>query len=120
MDVGTRKKQSVHIQRLKRYEERKEKTRVKWVTTVLEPDTESDTLDSLYSELTVSGQVQVPSRDKDIAEWVEEFSDILTKEPGLTALAEFGIDMGDSAAIAQRPYNTPLSLRDSVDKKIDW
>ena len=28
--------------------------------------------------------------------------------------------MGDNKPIAQRPYNTPLSLRDSVDKEIDW
>ena len=102
VDVGTTKKQSVHIQRLKRYEERKEKTRVKRVITVSEPDIESESLDSLYSELTVSGQVQVLSKDKDIAEWVKEFSDILTKELGLTALSEFGIETGDSATIAQR------------------
>ena len=44
----------------------------------------------------------------------------MTKEPGLTPLAEFGIDTGQSSPIAQRPYNTPLSLRDSVDKEIDW
>ena len=44
----------------------------------------------------------------------------MTKEPGLTTLVEFGIDTGDSRPIAQRPYNTPLSLRDSVDRELDW
>ena len=93
---------------------------MKRVTTVLEPDTAYDTLESTYTELTVSGSVDAPSRKKDIAEWEEEFSDILTKEPGLTPLAEFSIEMEDSAPIAQRPYNTPLTLRDNVDKETDW
>ena len=39
-----RKKQVVHIQKLKRYEERRDSALVKRVTTVLEPDTESDTI----------------------------------------------------------------------------
>ena len=33
---------------------------------------------------------------------------------------EFAMDTGAHDPIAQRPYNTPLSLRDSVDKEIDW
>ena len=44
----------------------------------------------------------------------------MTKEPGLTDMAEFAIDTGESSPIAQRPYNTPLTLRDSVDKELDW
>ena len=44
----------------------------------------------------------------------------MTKEPGLTPLAEFVIDTGQSNPIAQHPYNTPLALRESVDKEIDW
>ena len=35
-------------------------------------------------------------------------------------MVEFCIDTGDNKPISQRPYNTPLSLRDSVDKEIDW
>ena len=44
----------------------------------------------------------------------------MTREPGLTKSVEFGIDTGDHALIARRPYNTLLSLRESVDKEIDW
>ena len=44
----------------------------------------------------------------------------MTKEPGLTKLAEFSIDMGEHRPIPQRPYNTPLGLRESVDKELDW
>ena len=43
----------------------------------------------------------------------------MTREPGLTTMVEFGIDTGDNKPIAQRPYNMPLSLRESVDKEID-
>ena len=65
---------------------------VKRVTTVLEPDTEGDTMEHTYSEVVVTGNVQVQGRDKDIQEWLKEFEDIMTKEPGLTNLAEFAID----------------------------
>ena len=44
----------------------------------------------------------------------------MTKEPGLTNLAEFEIDTGTSKPIAQRPYNTPIALRESVDRELDW
>ena len=42
------------------------------------------------------------------------------KGMGLTSLVEFGIDTVDSRPIAQRLYNTPLGLRDRVDREIDW
>ena len=35
-------------------------------------------------------------------------------------LAEFSIDTGECSPIAQRPHNTPLSLRDSADREMDW
>ena len=38
----------------------------------------------------------------------------------MTTLVDIRIDTGDNKPIAQRHYNTPLSLRDSVDKEIDW
>ena len=44
----------------------------------------------------------------------------LTKEPGLTKQVTFGIDTGDAAPIFQRAYNTPISLKASVDKELDW
>ena len=59
VDTETRKKQVVHIQRLKRHEERRDSALVKRVTMVIEPDTKSDTMDSTCSELTVTGQLEV-------------------------------------------------------------
>ena len=35
-------------------------------------------------------------------------------------MAELTIDTGTHGPIVQRLYNTPLSLRESVDKEIDW
>ena len=35
-------------------------------------------------------------------------------------MVEFSMETGTHDPIAQRPYNTPLSLRESVDKEIDW
>ena len=51
---------------------------------------------------------------------MEEYSDILTKESGLTKLAEFRLDSGDNQQIAQHPCNTPLALKHNVNKQIDW
>ena len=111
---------SVHIQLLKQYVPRTETVEVKRVTTVLEPDTESDSMDQQYAEAIVCGKVEARNKESDIAEWVEEFSDTSTREPGLTPLIEFGMDTGLNDPIAQRPYSTPIRLRESVDKEIDW
>jgi len=35
-------------------------------------------------------------------------------------LARFSIDTGGNSPIAQTPYHTPLPLRDSEGKEIDW
>ena len=120
INTGDRVINSVHIQLLKEYVPRNPNQAVKRVTTVLEPDTESDSTDQEYSEVVIRGRAEAQSREKDISEWVEEYSNTLTKELGLTPLAEFTIDMGKHDPIAQCPYNTPLSLRDSVDSEIDW
>ena len=44
----------------------------------------------------------------------------MTKQPGLTDKATFGIETGDYRPIVQRPYNTPVALKASVDKELDW
>ena len=120
IDTGSRVINSVHIQLLKQFVQRDEALLVKRITTVLEPDTDSDSMDQQYSEVIVSGKVEDPDREADIQQWLDEFSTTVTKEPGLISLTEFGIDTGDSPPIAQRPYNTPLALRDSVDSELDW
>ena len=120
VDTGSRRVNSVHIQLLKGYVERDDTTLVKRITTVLEPDSESDSMEHEYTEVVVSGRVETPNREADIQDWLKEYKDTMTKEPGLTKLAEFSIDTGEHRPIAQRPYNTPLGLRESVDKELDW
>ena len=66
---------------------RPEDTTVKRVTTVLEPDSSTDNMDQQYAEATVTGKVVTESRETDIAEWENDFEDMLTKEPGFTSLA---------------------------------
>ena len=111
---------SVHIQLLKKYVEREDQAMVKRVIAVLGQDTEGDTMEHTYSEVVIKGNVQVHGKDKDIQEWLKEFEDITTKEPGLTNLAEFAIDTGTSKPIAQTQYTTPIALRESVDRELDW
>ena len=117
VNTGDRIIGSVHISLLKEFVPRDPEPAVKRVTTVLEPDTVSDSMDHQYTELVIRGSVDTADRDSDVKEWVEEFSDIPTKEPGLTKLAEFRLDTGDNQPIAQHPYNTPLALKDNVTRK---
>ena len=120
IDTGDRVIPSVHIQLLKKFIPRKTEPRVTRVTSVFEPDTPSDTLEYRYSEARVRGVDAQGKQAQDIAKWEEDFKDTLTKEPGLTNLAEFGIDTGDHPPIFQRAYSTPTSMVESIDKEIQW
>ena len=66
--------------------------------------------------MTLSG---VAVAEEDIKQWESDFGDILTKEPGLTTLAEFKMDTGSHPPICQGPYNTPQGLIASV-KELKW
>ena len=94
INTGSRVIGSVHIQLLKEYVPRSPTLEVKQVTTVLEPDTESDSMEQEYSEVVIRGKAENENRERDIQEWVQEFESTLTKEPGLTPMTEFGIDTG--------------------------
>ena len=118
IDTGDRVIDSVHIQLLKEFVSR-DNAEVKRVTTVLEPDTESDSIDQQYAEAVVRGKVETENREEHIREWVQEAEGTMTKEPGLTHLAVLGIDTGSHSPIAQRPYSTPISLRYAADREID-
>ena len=87
---------------------------------MLEPNSESDSMDQQYSEVKISGVAEGEDRERDVREWEKEYSDILTKEPGLTNLTEFKMDTGNHPPICQRPYNTPQTLITSVNKELDW
>ena len=81
---------------------------------------ESDSMEHQYTEVTLSGIAEADDRERDVNQWETDFSDILTKEPGLMNLAEFKIDTGDHPPICQGPYNTPPGLIASVNKELQW
>ena len=82
--TGDRVLPSVHIQLLKRYTPRVAEEAVKRVTMLLNPDTTTDSIEEQHAEAKVSGRALNDSREQDIANWERDFSDILTKELGLT------------------------------------
>jgi len=86
----------------------------------LDNDSKLDSITDSNNKVEISGKIKVDSRELNIQCWVNEFQDILTEEHGLMDIVSFGIVTGDVSPIAQRPYNTPLTLREGVDLEIDW
>ena len=62
------KKQTMHIQCLKKYLQRTDTVEVKRVTTVLEPDMQTDSMGHMYTEVVVKGKAQATEREKDVQE----------------------------------------------------
>ena len=120
VNTGDRLLQSVHIQLLKEYTPITEtEPQLRRVTSVLDSDSETDSMDDQYSEAKVTGTMVAEGREADIRVWEVDFKDILMKEPGLANVSEFRIDTGDHPPIHQRPYNTPCLLLDSINKEIE-
>ena len=120
MDTGDRKLQSVHVQLMKYFRKSPDKPKVGRVTSVFEPDTLEDNILDRFSEVSVSGKKLEGKQAEDIRQVEQQFKDILTKEPGLTTLVEFGIDTGEHEPTLQRAYSTPAALRESIDQEIEW
>ena len=110
----------VHIQLHKECVARKQEPRIAKVTSVIDPDTPDDSLEDRYSEVHVGSADAIGKQARDIAEWEEDFCDTLAKEPGLTNMTEFSMDTGDHPPIFQRAYSTPTSLKDSIEREIEW
>ena len=87
---------------------------------MFEPDTLEDNILDRFSEVSVSGKKLEGKQAEDIRQVEQQFKDILTKEPGLTTLVEFGIDTGEHEPTLQRAYSTPAALRESIDQEIEW
>ena len=119
ISTGDRVLPFVHIQELKAYIPRPEPKEGR-VTSVLEPDSQADSMDEQFTETRVTGSVLTEARQNDIRHWGRDYADTLTNEPGLTHLTQFRRDTGDHEPIQQRPYNTPQSLKDSVYAELEW
>jgi len=68
----------------------------------------------------VGGDKLSKEQQKDIDRVIDKHKQTLTKEPGLTHLTSFAIDAGNHSPIHQRAYNTPATLRDSIDTELEW
>ena len=110
------KTKNVHIKFLK---EDVRKT-VKRITMVLEDDGVTDDIMVTNSKVHVEQVVLDESMKADVDEWLVEFKDVVCTEPGLTDWVELTIRTGEAEPVSQRPYNTPVSLREAVGKEVDW
>ena len=106
---------TVHVQRLKAAH-----SQVKRVTSMLEEDSNNDDITDRFAEAHIQEQTLDDTKKEQLKKVLEEYREVLNKEPGLTSLVEFSIDTGDADPIHQHPYNTPATLKASVDREIDW
>ena len=120
IDFGHRKSPSVHIQQLKKYHKPVGDTVVGRVTSVLEQDTPQDDIRDRMAETKVV-PTSLTERQKEQIQQVEhDYRDILTKTPGCTDQAVFDIDTGTHEPLFQRAYNTPIALKEHIDRELDW
>ena len=109
---------TVHVQQLKLFVEQSPKS-VKRVTSVLEADTDQDDITQRFAEVKREQQPLSVEQQGQLRAVLAKHDKVLTKEPGLTQLVTFDIDTREASPVYQRPYNTPASLRHSVDLEID-
>ena len=117
IDFGYKRAQSVHVQLLKRY--REPETVIARVTSVLEPDQPSDDIRERLAEVEVPARELNEQQKQQITDIEEQYREILTKQPGCTDKVLFEIDSGHQKLLFQRAYNTPISLKQHIDKVLD-
>ena len=93
---------------------------VKRVATVLEDDRVGDDVTVTNGKVHIQKIELTWEMQNDIDTWLDKFGDVVCTEPGLTDWVELAINTGDAVPMAQRPYNTPVALREAVSKEIDW
>ena len=93
---------------------------VKRITTVLEDDQVADDVTVTNDKVHMEQVLLDDSIKEDVDKWLREFSDVVCTEPGLTDWVELSINTRDTTPVSQRPYNTPVTLRDAVAKEVDW
>jgi len=111
--------QSVHVQLMKKYNKQENTLTVGRATSVFEPDSTRDDITDRYAEVKVTGDKLSDKQQSGIDKLMDKHKQMLTKEPDLTHLTTFAIDTGTHSPIYQRAYNTPASLRESIDKEIE-
>ena len=86
---------------------------------MLEADTDQDDITQRFAEVKLEQQPLSVEQQGQLRAVLAKHDKVLTKEPGLTQLVTFDIDTREASPVYQRPYNTPASLRHSVDLEID-
>ena len=107
---------TVHVQQLKTDYNTEQ---VKKITAVVE-DTPQDELSKSFAASKVQAQELTLQQQQQLQEVLRTYDDVLTKDPGLTTVTTFDIDTGEAEPVQQRPYSTPVTLKDSVDKELAW
>ena len=93
---------------------------VKRITTTLDDDSSTNVITETNGKAHIEEVVlDDTTMQKDVDTWVDEFSDVICQKPGLTDRVELAIDTGVAAPVSQRPYQTPVTLRDAVSKEVD-
>ena len=87
---------------------------------MLEDDRVADDVTVTNSKVHVEEVMLDDGMKRDVSSWLEEFGDVVCAEPGLTDWVELSINTGEAAPVSQRPYNTPMTLREAVGKEVDW
>jgi len=120
IDTGDRKIPSVHVSLIKSYDRPEDIAKIGRATSVFEADGGDDDIVDRYAEVKVTGDELDESQKKDVARIMERYGETLNKELGLTELAVFSIDTGESNPFYQQPYNTQAHFKDSINKELDW
>jgi len=109
-------KKIVHLKILK---EDVQRMAIKRLTKVLDDDCIVDEVTVTNDKVQLQQVTHTTEMVEDIDSWLKDFTDVVCVEPGLTNWVEW-INTGDAPPVAQRPYNTPVSHREAVDKEVDW
>ena len=87
---------------------------------MLEEDSSTDDITNRLAEAHIKEQQLHDNQREQLKRVLDGYSEVLNKEPGLTSIVKFEIDTGDADPIHQQPYNTPITLKASVEREIDW
>ena len=111
IDTGNRTIPFVHVQLLKQFREHLDCPKVAGVTSVFEPDTDTDGILDRYAEVNVVGDELQGKQAADVKLWELKHHETLTKQLGLTPLVRFSINTGDHPPIYQRAYTVSSRSR---------
>ena len=106
---------TVHIQQIKAATQEA----VRKITAVVQ-DTEAEEFTKSIADTKIQAEELTHDQESQLQAELAKYEDVLTKEPGLTNLTTFDIDTREAEPIQQRPYSTPVTLKESVNKELEW